>query len=139
MTAPSKDQLAPLIDPITRAYIDAAIEAAMAPLTQQLETLITERATYKQKLNEIAADAANQIEAVKQAAQPITMDDIQKYVGVNVAELIAQSVTPLTQQLEAIYTKQQTPAPAPAPQDDTDRYTLTKAKIIRLMKELNID
>lgn len=133
MTAPTAPQLEHLIDPILRSYIQASITAAIAPLTAQLETLITERATYKARLGEIAQDAAAQIEGVKKAARPLDPKDIQDLIDAR----LATAISPITKQLEDLISR---PAPAQIQLQEPDlKYTLTKAKLLRLMKEMGID
>lgn len=91
MTKPTKDQLAALIDPMTRLYLDAAIEEACRPLVVQLEAMITERKTW---LTE-AKRRMDQLEAEQQALWNRYRED--------------------------------------------DKFVLTKAKVIRLCKELKIE
>jgi type VI protein secretion system component VasK len=60
MTKPTKDQLANLIDPLLKLYLDAAIEEACRPLVAQLEAMITERKTWitdaKRRMDQLEAE-----------------------------------------------------------------------------------
>jgi hypothetical protein len=60
MTKPTLEQLAPLVDPMVRLYIDRAVEEACRPLVAQLEAMITERRAWlseaKTKLEQLEVE-----------------------------------------------------------------------------------
>jgi hypothetical protein len=77
--------------------------------------------------------AAQEIEQVKQAARPLDPAAIQSLID----QTIVAAITPLTKQVEELIAR---PSVIPTLSNDQDtKYVLTKAKLLRLMKELNID